>query len=246
MQPQKSYLIFATPRSGSYLLCEALTNTGLAGRPTEFFALGVEQRLLHHWQLTTNDYAQFFTKVLELGTTPNGVFGAKIIGFTLDSWIAKLRTIPGYDPHMEKSELLAALFPGLQYISITRRDKLRQAISYARAFQTNEWMRRKDTPASTLPVAPFHRPTIERFLREIEQQEQAIQNYFERLGIKPFPVIYEELVTAYEETAKSILHFLGISFNEPLAFGERRIVKQADEITEGWVERYHLSQVEIE
>src|SRR6267142_4337583 len=32
-----SYLVCATPRSGSTLLCEALSNTGLAGRPEEYF-----------------------------------------------------------------------------------------------------------------------------------------------------------------------------------------------------------------
>ena len=32
-----SFLICSTPRSGSTLLCEALRNTGLAGRPEEYF-----------------------------------------------------------------------------------------------------------------------------------------------------------------------------------------------------------------
>ncbi|HKF37998.1 MAG TPA: Stf0 family sulfotransferase, partial [Ktedonobacteraceae bacterium] len=32
-----SYLTCATPRSGSTLLCEALSNTGLAGYPKEYF-----------------------------------------------------------------------------------------------------------------------------------------------------------------------------------------------------------------
>src|SRR6266576_2925028 len=37
MQPNISYIICATPRSGSSLLCEALTNTGVAGKPKEYF-----------------------------------------------------------------------------------------------------------------------------------------------------------------------------------------------------------------
>lgn len=245
MQPQKSYLIFATPRSGSYLLCEALTNTGLAGRPTEFFSLGVEQSLFSHWRLTAHEYQRYLEHVFDLATTPNGVFGAKIIGFTLDPWFAKLRTIPGYDPHLKPSELLDALFPDLHYIFITRRDKLRQAISYARAVQTNEWVRSKDAPRNASPLLPFHRPTIEQFLREIEWQEQAMQRYFADLGIKPFPVIYEDFVTTYEETAKDILQFLGVSYKAPLVFGERHIIKQADEVTEEWFERFHASSASL-
>ncbi|MGZ5376146.1 MAG: Stf0 family sulfotransferase, partial [Solirubrobacterales bacterium] len=37
MKPARSYLVCATPRSGSTLLCEALKSTGVAGRPEEYF-----------------------------------------------------------------------------------------------------------------------------------------------------------------------------------------------------------------
>ena len=35
--PFLSFVVCSIPRSGSSLLCELLTNTGLAGAPTEFF-----------------------------------------------------------------------------------------------------------------------------------------------------------------------------------------------------------------
>ena len=37
MQPERSYLVCATPRSGSTLVCHALEETGVAGRPEEYF-----------------------------------------------------------------------------------------------------------------------------------------------------------------------------------------------------------------
>ena len=37
MQPDRSYLVCATPRSGSTLVCHALEETGVAGRPGEYF-----------------------------------------------------------------------------------------------------------------------------------------------------------------------------------------------------------------
>lgn len=241
MEPKLSYLLCATPRSGSYLLCEALTNTGLAGRPTEFFALGQEKTLLDYWQLTMNEYDQYLSKVFSLGTTPNGVFGAKIHWFTFEWCLAKFRTIPGC-AQMEEEKVLATLFPGLHYISITRRDKLRQAISYVRALQTDAWIRIKGKPEMKAPPGTFDRAAINRSLQVVAQQEQAMQRYFTEHGIQPFPVVYEELVTSYEETAKNILHYLGIPFSKPLTFGERHMVKQADEITEEWIERYQASR----
>ena len=42
MAPKASYLICATPRSGSTLLCDALEGTGIAGRPEEHFEVLLE------------------------------------------------------------------------------------------------------------------------------------------------------------------------------------------------------------
>jgi trehalose 2-sulfotransferase len=43
--PEASYLICATPRSGSTLLCDALEDTGIAGRPAEHFEVLLETGL---------------------------------------------------------------------------------------------------------------------------------------------------------------------------------------------------------
>ena len=42
MTPERSYLVCATPRSGSTMVCKALWETGVAGRPEEYY-----EALLH-------------------------------------------------------------------------------------------------------------------------------------------------------------------------------------------------------
>ena len=42
MTAERSYLVCATPRSGSTLVCQALKATGVAGNPEEYF-----EALLH-------------------------------------------------------------------------------------------------------------------------------------------------------------------------------------------------------
>ena len=44
---RRSYLVCATQRSGSTLLCELLKDTGVAGRPEEYFE-AVRARSLHY------------------------------------------------------------------------------------------------------------------------------------------------------------------------------------------------------
>lgn len=108
-EPTRSYLVCATPRSGSTLLCEALLATGVAGRPREYFEALKETglprrpreyfwglrspeviRLLPHdvnidhtaernetWE--RENYRRHLDWALREGTTPNGVFGAKVM-----------------------------------------------------------------------------------------------------------------------------------------------------------------------
>ena len=79
---------------------------------------------------------------------------------------------------------------------------------------------------------------IDALVQVIESHEAAWQHYFAANGIRPFMVIYEELVAAYEQTAIQILHELNIPVPEPLQFAPRRMKQQADALTEEWVRRY--------
>jgi LPS sulfotransferase NodH len=101
---ERAYLVCATPRSGSTLLCELLKGTGVAGRPAEYFETlrstgfprqprqyfqGVPevQTLLPEVDPGTPERQFAWDAVLRAGTTPNGVFGAKVMWSHLeDLW----------------------------------------------------------------------------------------------------------------------------------------------------------------
>src|SRR5947209_4516160 len=175
MQINCSYLICATPRSGSTLLCEALINTGIAGQPEEYFEalketgrprrpkdyfrnLAHPERILEllgdysriddepvRWSPSdVSTYADYLARVMEEGTTANGVFGAKVMRGYFDDFISHLRQIPEYS-EMTVPDLLSTIFPNLHYIYVTRLDKVRQAVSLWKAIQTWTW-RTDDTP----------------------------------------------------------------------------------------------------
>src|SRR5438270_3529957 len=78
MQPRILYLICTLPRSGSWLLAEALHSTGIAGRPREYFAPEAKDSFTQQWRLpATSSYIDFIEAAMRTGTTSNGVFGAK-------------------------------------------------------------------------------------------------------------------------------------------------------------------------
>lgn len=239
MNPTISYLICATNRSGSFLLCEALKNTGIAGYPEEYFWRGDEPFWKERWKVS--DYGDYLRKAIEQGTTSNGVFGAKVMWGYFDEFIGKLRQIPAYE-QIDPSALLFQVFPNLHYIQIIRRDKVRQAISFWRAIETNIWGWTEDKKPVPEKEASFNYEAIRNLEQEIIAHEAAWKNYFEMCHVEPYVVVYEEFVPRYEETAREVLRFLGKSIPPDLVFAERRLKKQSDELTEKWVEAYYQHQ----
>lgn len=239
IQPHMSYLICSTPRSGSYLLCEVLQQTGLAGRPTEYFVQSMMLSLQRQWGIS--NLSGYFKKVLEVGTTPNGVFGMKAHMSQFGAVMCILQQVPQFQG-LAVPELLSTIFPNLSYIWISRRDKVRQAVSHLKALQTNIWWLTDRPPVPveepTGSTANFNFEAIDQLLRWIEEEETAWQDYFNAYAIKPLVVIYEELVQTYNITACQVLDYLHIPKPDDLVITEPRMKRQADMISEEWVERY--------
>src|SRR6478609_11187630 len=168
MKPERSYLVCATPRSGSTLVCHALAETGVAGRPEEYFEalrhsgrprrpeeyfLGVEdQSIRDHlgeravgseptprsplWSRAA--YDRYLEWAFEAGTTPNGVFGAKLMWGYFGDFVSLLRNVPIYRD-VPLAELLPTVFPDLTFVRVVRANKVRQAVSLWKAVQTATW-----------------------------------------------------------------------------------------------------------
>lgn len=236
MIPRISYLICATPRCGSNLLCEALENTGHAGIPGEYFWDET------HWirKLGTASYTGFLHEVIKRSTTKNRVFGTKVMWGYFDDFVSRVRKTTEYGRKNGSShELLEQLFPGLRYIWITRRDKVRQAVSFWMSLQTLVWWRKAGIdPPPPRRQPEYHFEAIDHFVQEIVMHEAAWQVYFDRHAIVPFTVIYEDLASAYEATALKILDWLDVTYPQDLVFGPRLMQKQADDVSEIWVDRY--------
>lgn len=80
MMPSRSYLLCGIPRTGSTLLAQALAETGIAGRPIEYFNLAFRNTPRFREILGDSDLVEGLPKILSAGTTPNGMFGAKVFG----------------------------------------------------------------------------------------------------------------------------------------------------------------------
>jgi trehalose 2-sulfotransferase len=221
-QTTLSYAVCALPRSGSSLLCELLFDTGLAGAPAEYFDAQQMARFCEQWG--AHDFDAYLRALLERKTSPNGAFGFKAHFFQLAEAFPE--------------GLRESAFPSLRYVHISRADRLRQAISWARAVQTGWWASDHER-AQRVPVV-FDRAQIDRLLVGIATRARRWEEFFDRTGAEPMRIEYEDLVAAPDATVLAVLRHIGVEVPEYLSIGPATLRRQADPVTEQWVQRYAI------
>ncbi len=238
--PRRCYVVCTIPRSGSNLLTDGLRATRRAGMPKQFFLPKFETRYGLELGLDPlTDYPGYVRGIVNTKTTANEVFGFKLMSWYLDNFLARLRDSRGLgDATTNDLTLLRNAFPRLRFVQILRRHKLRQALSTARALQTGLWKVQKGKTTTEEREPQFDAELIEQSLREAERQEKIWQNFFQRLGIEAFQVQYEELCQDYERTIHGVLDFLQISMPRNARIGHPITIRQADEISRIWEERF--------
>jgi trehalose 2-sulfotransferase len=187
---------------------------------------------------TPETYDRYLESVLEEGTTPNGVFAAKLMWGYLGDFADLLRGIDGLSG-LSVPDLLARVFPELRYVQITRQDKVRQAVSLWKAVQTQAWNQEADDRTEALEEPTFSFRAINYLVRLLTAHDASWDAYFLGLGVKPVKVTYEELADSPEPVIRRVLDYLEIPASDGLALDAPRPSVQADERSEDWVRRVH-------
>jgi LPS sulfotransferase NodH len=269
LRARRAYLVCSTQRSGSTLLCQLLASTGVAGRPEEFFEARAETGLPPHPGYflaglprtgagirddlrptdgpsysdlrTVGGWEAHLQRTFRLGTTPNGVFGAKLMWNQLPDVEQHAAAVDRF-AGLTGIELLEELFDGpngLRYVWMRRRDKVRQAISLWRALQTRTWRLENPTKPDSKPVLRYSFDGIEHLRRRLNADDQAWGRFFDGNGIAPLELEYEEDVLPDPAAAVArVLQFVGVE--APTDWRPSpRLRRQADELSDEWAAAYH-------
>jgi len=258
--PAESLFICATPRSGSTLFCEALAATGVTGRPAEYFealrGTDLPRQPQEYFDILTPDleallprfdqapapelarvrtYADYLGWAREQGTTPNGVFAAKLMWGYLGEFTDRLREV-GYSGSSEL-DVLAAAFAHPRYIRVVRLGKVEQAVSLWTAIQTQTWRDgERVADAGRQPV--FHRAAIDHLVRRLTEQEDRWSALFAAAGLSPLTIVYEQLVEHWEPTLRRALRYLGVPGADTIELPEPPLRRQSGGRSQEWVERF--------
>ena len=247
MGTPRCYLICANARCGSTLLSRALSDTGLAGHPDEYFVTGPPEAfspgstfwedgpLARHYGVDGRE--EFLRLVYRVGSTPNGVFGAKLMWNYVPWMIEKFQELPRFK-RSNMVEIFTAAFPGLRAVHLIRRDRLRQAISWLRAAEEEVWVVSEDEPARPVREPVFQYEVLVGMMDLLAKGERSWMGLYQGLGVRPLEVVYEDLTAAdgFEPTVRRVLRHLDL--DDSIAIPRPRTRRQADGITDEWVDRF--------
>jgi LPS sulfotransferase NodH len=246
----RTYFVCATPRSGSTLLCRSLARTGVAGRPEEYF-----ERLRHSGlprepreyfegigdasflallpetrtgEPADTDLERELPRYLAEGSTPNGVFGAKLMWGYFGDLLARLGTTPD-GPAVER---LTERFGPIAWVHVTRADKVAQAVSLWRALQTRAWSA-ADAPEAH-PV--YDARAIAHLRDQLAGHDEAWRGWFAAKGIARLTVEYERFVADHAATLRSVLAHLGLEVER---IPDPPMDRQGDARSDRWVARFN-------
>lgn len=260
-RPERSYLVCATPRSGSTLLCQALAETGVAGRPEEYFEArrrtGVPRSPRGYFRDYTDaeelplpderppgpdysslrdvgDYREHLAAALTNGIGPNGVFGAKLMWMHVKDFVVLARTLPELDG-AGFAEILTTLFPSLDYVWVCRHDDVRQAVSLWRAIQTQAWRSGEGGAGAHTPE--YHFGAIHHLVSKMRSDNDAWRSWFAGQSIEPLELPYEDIATDLPGAVRAVLGRLGVDA-AGAELPQPPLRRQSDELSEEWIERY--------
>lgn len=181
------YVLCTTPRCGSHFLGHMLHQTGDFGYPLEYLNPG-------NWQVwrqraAAAGFAKPLDYIKSIRTGPNGVFGIKL--------------------HHEHLELFLEQEPdplSYHFIHLTRQDIVRQAVSFAKAQQTNSWI----SDMEPTVTARYDYDQTAAKLAEISKGNVNWTAFLASNGQSPLSITYEATAAAPQNTVQDIAKFLKV------------------------------------
>src|SRR4051812_7587966 len=215
-RPEVTYLLASVPRAGSTHFSHLLWQTGCLGAPLEYlnfdpngpygFAASSIEAQLGLWR-----------SVQRRRCSPNGVFGLK-------AFPMQLQQLQQSNPSL-LADVLDLMLPRdrqRRIVYLRRRDRVAQAVSYARASLSGVW--RKEQEASWPKSLDYSDEALEAAERGIAFQEQVWDRMFNDLRVQPLLLWHEDILAAPQRGTEEVAQYLGVTIDRTAAVDVPQIV----------------------
>lgn len=221
----KGTIILTEGRSGSNWLGGLAESTGVLGKSGEWLSPNTNK--LDHSNLSAEDY---ISTILDMARTPNDIFLMKVFPsqlhwFNIRYGIDALKYI--YSKH------------DVQLLTLIRNDRLRQAISFSKAQQTQGWTHEK----AKNKKAVYDFDQICRFYFQIGRSYDFWRSYNSILGWKTKQICYEDLLPDGAEFIQLLANHGGLS---GVRATKSNVTVQRNKETEAWCQQFQNDVVKID
>lgn len=219
--PELTYMLACLPRTGSTHLALSLWRTGLLGAPMEYLNLPHPSGIFE--RLGGGDPLTYWRELKRRRTSPNGVFGFKMF---LSCYSRVAHLYPSLLPLIRSDKV----------VYLNRRDKVAQAVSQAKASQSNTWFSAVESEPE--PVC-YDFEFINQFYQVALRHHEGWDCLFKLSGADPIEVDYEDLAEDTNGTIDFISRRLGVSLESRSELDSLlEIERQSDCINEEWKENF--------
>lgn len=238
-KPIQTYRLWNSNRAGSTFLCQLLEKLGYAGVPGEHFALHGKASLKEKYSINT--YDELVHKVWELGSSPNGIFADKAGAHfhyhkQVVEEISNLKHVPLPESY---EDIWRDIFPNCKHVLIMRINRIRQAVSWWKAIQDNQWHLYGDQTYEqdeSYYDDKYNLDALKHLYNEAMLRDIANQEYLVRNGLKFITVTYEALATNTLFELNRVLDHVGLPKADVVP--QISIKKTTNRINEIWAERF--------
>jgi LPS sulfotransferase NodH len=200
--PDRRYVLFFTPRSGSSWLGDLIEKTGHLGNPGEPFNPAIVPRIAIRLQAT--DMATYIDTLLR-ARSKNGTFGCEITFRQIHNCFGDM------------GEMLRLLQP-TAFLWLLREDLVAQAVSLSRRQQTqiaHSSISDEAAQAGADSRFTYDRKAIRRSIDSLCWQEERMDELFDTHGLEPFRLSYETATRSRErDLLVAIAQHIGVDLPE--------------------------------
>lgn len=203
-----SYFICTNPRSGSKILCDLLGQYPCFSQPDEYFHPdNIFFKLF--FQQKNNTYPNKSELEQYIQSLVLKTFGYKFMWETFD--LLKKTLVIEDNEKYDQAIKLASFFSKIKYIWLTRENKVQQAISWAKAIESNLWYT-SNREREVGPILEMH--TIDSRYKELIRLDRQWHIFFLLNNIKPLQITYENFIETPDSSLRQIADFLEIALPE--------------------------------
>jgi trehalose 2-sulfotransferase len=182
-------------------------------------------RMLRHVmenRLQATSPENYFAKLLACRTSSNGVFGIKA-------------HYHHFEEALDWCPSMIELLSPVTYIYLCRRDTIAQAVSMAKAMQTNRWT---SMDADVKTDLHYDVRLISECLDEVRRQKIGWLRWFELHNITPFVLSYEDLIANAASVVSSVVNLMDVQGDERSEICPPEVKKLGDGINIEWAARF--------